>query len=188
MRGPENWIPVLWIAWGIYWLIVSKRVKAVARQESFVSRSLHIVPLVIAGALLAARSVPGWLGERWLPNGLEEFLVGLALVAGGLAFTVWARVVLGGNWSGVVTLKHDHEIVKSGPYRVIRHPIYTGLLVAFLGSAIARGEVRGLVAVAIVAIAFWRKLRVEERWLEELFGSAYADYRRTTWALIPFVV
>lgn len=188
MFRPEAWIPGLWIAWGLYWLLAAKRVKAVARQESVVSRSLHIVPLIVAGYLLTTAAIPGWLGDRWLPRGLVEYLAGLALVVAGLAFTVWARVVLGGNWSGTVTLKHDHEIVTAGPYRLIRHPIYTGLLVAFLGSAIARGEWRGLVAVAIVAIAFWRKLGVEERWLEESFGSAYADYRRRTWALIPYVL
>ena len=130
----------------------------------------------------------GWLGARWLPRTWTGYEVGVTLVALGLAFSVWARIALGGNWSGSVTLKQHHDIIRTGPYRFIRHPIYTGLVVAFLGSALARGEWRGLVAVAIVVAALWRKWRLEERWLEEFFGPAYADYRRATWALIPFLL
>jgi protein-S-isoprenylcysteine O-methyltransferase Ste14 len=180
-------VPALWFAWCLFWLVAARGVKRVARQESFVSRAAHLAPLGIAGILLAAPFVPGWLGERWASATETVYLVGVALVAAGLIFTVWARITLGGNWSATVTLKHDHEIVRSGPYRWIRHPIYTGLLLAFLGSAIALGEWRGLLALGIAAAAFWRKSRVEERWLEELFGAAYADYRRSTWALFPFL-
>jgi protein-S-isoprenylcysteine O-methyltransferase Ste14 len=180
-------IPALWIAWGLYWWIASRGVKRVARQESVVSRAAHLVPLGIAGILFAAPFVPGWLGERWASATETVYMVGVALVASGLVFTVWARITLGGNWSATVTLKQDHEIVRSGPYRWIRHPIYTGLLLAFLGSAISLGEWRGLLALFIAAAAFWRKLRVEEQWLDELFGAEYANYCRSTWALIPFL-
>jgi protein-S-isoprenylcysteine O-methyltransferase Ste14 len=183
----ELLVPALWIAWGLYWWIASRGVKRVVRRESLASRALHLGPLAIATALLAAPFVPGWLGERWASATQNVYVVGLALVAAGLLFTVWARIALGGNWSGTVTLKQDHEIIRSGPYRWIRHPIYTGLLLACLGSAIALGEWRGLLALWIAAAAFWRKLRIEEQWLDELFGSAYADYRQSTWALVPFL-
>ena len=83
---------------------------------------------------------------------------------------VWARIELGGNWSGIMTVKEAHEMVQSGPYRMVRHPIY---------STLVRGEWRGLVAFAIVSIALWRKLQLEERWLAEVFGSQYARYRAT---------
>jgi len=116
------------------------------------------------------------------------YLVGVLVLAGGLAFTVWARVILGRNWSGTVTLKEGHELIRSGPYRFVRHPIYTGLLVAFAGSAIARGEWRGLVALAIAFAALWRKLKLEERWLGETFGDAYERYRAEVPALIPFLL
>jgi protein-S-isoprenylcysteine O-methyltransferase Ste14 len=180
-------IPALWIAWGLYWWIASRGVKRAARQESFASRAAHLGPLGIAGVLLATPFVPGLLGERWASATETVYMVGAALVAAGLFFTVSARIALGGNWSATVTLKQDHEIVRSGPYRWIRHPIYTGLLLAFLGSAIALGEWRGLLALFIAAAALWRKSRIEERWLEDLFGAAHADYRRSTWALIPFL-
>ena len=117
---------------------------------------------------------------------LEPDNVGVVIL--GLGFTICARIALGGNWSATVTVKHGHEIVRSGPYRWLRHPIYTGLLLAFVGCAVALGEWRGIVAVAIVWAALWRKLRLEERWLTEEFGARYSDYRRETWALIPFVL
>jgi len=103
-----------------------------------------------------------------------------------MLFTVWARVHLGGNWSGIVTIKHDHELIANGPYAIVRHPIYTGLLVAFIGSAMARGEWRGVLAVLVAWLALWRKLRVEENWLAERFGQQYEAYRRRVPALVPF--
>jgi protein-S-isoprenylcysteine O-methyltransferase Ste14 len=88
----------------------------------------------------------------------------------------------------VVQLKQDHELIEHGPYRHVRHPIYTGLLLAFLGTAVAIGEWRGLLALVIVATSFWRKLRLEERWLGEQFGVAYTDYMRRVRALIPGIL
>ena len=185
---PGHVIPALWLAWGLYWVVSARGGKTVRRRESWVSRAAHLVPLMIAGLLVAVPSLPGWLGARWLPDTGGAYLTGVGLVAFGLGFSVWARVVLGGNWSATVTLKRGHEIVRAGPYTWIRHPIYTGLLLAFAGCGVARGEWRGILAVLIAGAALWRKLRLEERWLTEEFGTRYTDYRRETWALIPFVV
>jgi protein-S-isoprenylcysteine O-methyltransferase Ste14 len=95
---------------------------------------------------------------------------------------------LGKNWSGTVTIKEGHELIMSGPYAVVRHPIYTGLLLAFLGSALARGDWRAVLAFALAAAALWRKLRFEERWMRAQFGDAYAAYARRVSALVPFVL
>ena len=111
----------------------------------------------------------------------------MVLVAG-LVFSIWARVHIGRNWSGIVTLKQDHELIQSGPYRLVRHPIYTGLLLGFIGTAIARDEWRGWLAVLMVLAALWRKLRLEERWLTEQFGDAYRQYRSEVAALIPYLL
>jgi protein-S-isoprenylcysteine O-methyltransferase Ste14 len=180
-------IPALWIAWCVYWGWASRHVKSAQRTESAVSGSLHLVPLALAAVLLAVPQLPGWLGQRLLPNTWTVYATGVAAVAAGLGFTVWARIVLGRNWSGIVEIKREHEIVSSGPYHWVRHPIYTGLLLAFAGSAVARGEWRGVLAALIATAALVRKLRMEERWLTESFGSAYADYRARSWALLPFV-
>jgi protein-S-isoprenylcysteine O-methyltransferase Ste14 len=184
----QGLIPAQWLLWALYWVVASFNVKRTVRRESALSRAAHFVPLGLAGWLLATPTLSGWLGARWLPRTWMGYEVGVTLVALGLAFAVWARIVLAGNWSGSVTLKDHHDIVQTGPYRFIRHPIYTGLVLAFFGSALARGEWRGLVAVAIVVAALWRKWRLEERWLEESFGATYATYRKTTWALIPFLL
>jgi protein-S-isoprenylcysteine O-methyltransferase Ste14 len=182
-------IPALWIAWCVYWWIASRAVKQSVRVESGASRAGHIVPLVVAVALLFFDHLPGgFLEQRILPATQATFFTGAALTALGLAFSIAARLALGRNWSGLVTLKQDHELVRSGPYRFVRHPIYTGLLLAFVGSAVARGEWRGVLAVAIVLVALWRKSQLEERWMVETFGDAYRRYRGEVKALIPFVL
>jgi protein-S-isoprenylcysteine O-methyltransferase Ste14 len=146
----------------------------------------HIVPLAVGIALLATLHVPyAWLAMRILPPSAGWFWLGLALVVLGLACSVAARVWLGNNWSGMVTLKQDHELIRSGPSQVVRHPIYTGLLLAILGSAIALGEWRRVVALALVAAAILRKIAIEERFLTQQFGAAYARYRAEVPALVP---
>ena len=178
-----------WVAWMLYWWASSRNVKATRRQESTASRAAHLIPLGFALWMIAAPRLPGnFLGGRFIAATPLAMMLGVALVAAGLAFTVWARVHLGRNWSATVTLKDDHELIRSGPYRLVRHPIYTGILVAFAGSALVRGEWRAALAVVIVLAALWRKLRLEERWLEETFGEAYARYRAEVAALIPFVL
>lgn len=180
-------IPAFWIGWALYWVWSSRGVKPVRRRESRASRAAHVVPLTLAAALLAVPALPGWLGEPCCAAGPGARATAVLLVAAGLAFSVWARRVLGGNWSASVTLKDDHEIVRSGPYRCIRHPIYTGLILALAGTALARAEWRGPVALVIAVAALWRKLQMEERWLTAEFGTRYADYRRQTHALFPFI-
>jgi protein-S-isoprenylcysteine O-methyltransferase Ste14 len=95
---------------------------------------------------------------------------------------------LGKNWSQAVTLKEDHELITTGPYALVRHPIYTGLLLGFIGCAVARGEWRGLLAVALVFVALWRKLRLEEKWMRAQFGASYETYSRHVAALVPYIV
>ncbi len=178
----------MWLAWAAYWLAVSWKVKAAEREESLGSRLLHAVPLVIAVWLLWAGHVPGTLlNSRIFPWGPWTFWLGAGITACGLIFAVWARLHIGRNWSGTVTVKENHELVVSGPYAWVRHPIYTGLLAGFIGSALARGEWRGALALLIAWLALWRKYRLEERWMTERFGAAYVDYRRRTPALVPFL-
>ena len=181
--------PVMWLSWGAYWWALSRNVKVAARRESLPSRLLHIGPLLLALLLLWVPSVPlPFLGARFLPLATWPFWAGAVLAAGGLLLTVWARHHIGGNWSGIVTIKEGHELITSGPYAIVRHPIYTGLLLAFVGSAMARGEWRGILAVAIALWALWRKLRLEECWMREQFGEAYQAYCRRVSALLPFIL
>jgi protein-S-isoprenylcysteine O-methyltransferase Ste14 len=179
----------MWCGWGIYWLIAARDVKASVRVEDAASRAAHLIPLFIAAMLLGSRNLPlPLLYAHFVQPTPFTFFLGGAIVLGGLVVAVWARAVLGRNWSGVVTLKQDHELIRRGPYRWVRHPIYTGLLLGFLGTAIALTQWRGLLAVLIVFVALWRKLRHEERWLGEIFGAEYAKYRSEVAALIPFLL
>lgn len=187
--GP--WFTAAWMLWLAYWGVSALRVKPAARVESSSSRwGRHVLLIILAVLLL--RHYPwlngGFLNERFVPDQAWVVWLGFALTLIGLAFTCWARVVLGRNWSGIVQLKHDHELIVRGPYRYVRHPIYTGLLLAFFGTALAIGEWRTLVGTALVAIAFWRKLRLEESWLCELFGDRYRNYMRQVKALIPWLL
>jgi protein-S-isoprenylcysteine O-methyltransferase Ste14 len=178
--------PALWLSWIAYWWLPAHRSKITERVESVGSRLLHIIPLVLAALLLWTNRVPvPFLEVRLFAPAVWHFWVAALVTAAGLLFTVWARVHLGRNWSGMVTIKQDHELIVTGPYALVRHPIYTGLLLAFIGTAFARGDARGLLAVVLVWAALWRKLRLEERWMVGQFGQRYEDYRQRVPALVP---
>jgi protein-S-isoprenylcysteine O-methyltransferase Ste14 len=180
-------LAILWLGWLAYWVIASAGTKTTARAESWQSRVAYSLPLWAAAILLIGRDF-GVLSLRFLPATAWLPVVGVILTAGGLAFAIWARRHLGSNWSGEVTVKEGHELIRSGPYALTRHPIYTGLSLAFLGTAIAIGEWRALIAVALAAGSFWYKLGIEERVMRETFGPAYDAYARDVKALIPFVL
>ena len=178
---------VMWTSWVAYWLWAARNAKPTERRELLGSRLLHVVPLVLAVGLLWGDRVPiAILNKRLFPWAPWQFWFGALVTAAGLLFTVWARVHLGRNWSGVVTIKEGHELIDTGPYALVRHPIYTGLLVAIFGSAMARSEWRGVLSVLISFAALWRKLRIEERWMTERFGGEYVAYGQRIPALIPF--
>ena len=178
---------LMWGGWFALWNIMAWRVKEAAQSESRVSRLSHVVPLLIAAYLLAGKVPLPLLHDRFAPLSIWTAALGAALTFAGLAFAIWARFIIAGNWSSYVELKQDHELIVEGPYAFVRHPIYTGLLLAFVGSALAVGEWRGVLSVAIVAASFWRKLRFEEGVMRRQFGEAYARYAARVPALIPFV-
>jgi len=126
------------------------------------------------------------LDLRLWPRSAAPYLIGLVVLVAGLAFSVWARVHLGRNWSGNVTVKEGHELIRTGPYRYVRHPIYTGILAGVLGTAICSGTVRGALGLAIIAAALIVKLRAEEVFMRETFPGQYEKYREQVPALVPF--
>ena len=181
--------PFLYSVFIAVWMVMARRVKAVAERESAFSKLSHYLPLAIAIYLLAAPHVPiPPLNGRFLPLALWPVQLGLALTFAGLAFAIWARMLLGGNWSLDVTLKRDHELIVAGPYAFVRHPIYTGVLLALTGTALAVGEWRGVLAVVLAGAAYWRKLTIEEAVMRRQFGETYARYAERVPALVPFVI
>ncbi|MGC2638092.1 MAG: isoprenylcysteine carboxylmethyltransferase family protein [Acidobacteriaceae bacterium] len=185
----EYFFPAVWIAFLLYWQIRSQGTKATQRLEPAASRIARSLVFLIAIALLMMGRIPlRWLYLPILPQGLATFWVGAAVTVAGLAFAVWARQHLGANWSRSVTIKQDHQLIVSGPYALVRHPIYTGILTGFLGSAIASGQVRAAIAFVLVSGALWYKLRMEEQWMRGQFGASYDDYAQRVAALVPFVL
>jgi protein-S-isoprenylcysteine O-methyltransferase Ste14 len=189
MGGLDRWlIPALWIGWMVFWFIAAFGAKKVQRSESVASRASHWVPMVAGALLLTVSGHSGsWLFRRVWPSSEALFLVSALLVSAGIGFACWARSVLAGNWSGTITLKENHELVQAGPYRLVRHPIYTGLLLAVVGSAIARGEWSGVLGLGLITLACLRKIGIEEQLMQANFPAAYASYRETVPRLIPFL-
>lgn len=181
-------IPYLWVAVGIVWLIGAFAVKQTSRRQSPGSRLVQLALAAVAfmvGFSKSFRFPP--LTRSFVHDSPPLAYFGLAATAAGIAFAIWARVWLGGNWSGTVTVKEDHSLVKTGPYAIVRHPIYTGLLLALIGTVIVFHEMRGLIAVALVLVMLLLKIRTEEQFMREQFGTEYAEYSQRVRALIPFV-
>ncbi len=181
--------PFLYLVSIAVWIAMARRVKAVAERESAFSRLSHYLPLAIAIVLISAPHVPiPLLNDRFLPLALWPVQLGLALTFAGLALAIWARMLLGGNWSSDVTLKRDHELIVGGPYAFVRHPIYTGILLALFGTALAVGEWRALTGVVLAGAAFWLKLKIEETVMRRQFGETYVRYAERVPALVPFLL
>ena len=180
--------PVLlvWSILALFWLAASIARKPNARKQSRKSRIVQ-GSLVLGGFLLVFHPwiAVGPLALRLLPESAAVRYLGFALTVGGAAFAIWARLILGRNWSGIAAVKQGHELVQKGPYALVRHPIYSGFLVALAGSAIALGELRGLLGLMLVCAAFWMKVRTEEAFMLQQFGDRYKDYQRTVKAGIP---
>jgi protein-S-isoprenylcysteine O-methyltransferase Ste14 len=183
-----HWTSLLWLLLAAVWLGSLPFVKPTLHRSTSSSRVQHLI-LFSAGLylLFGTFSTPDWLNQPLWNVTLPIALVGLALTICGIGFGIWARLTLGENWSGNPTIKQDHTLILRGPYRIVRHPIYTGLLVALLGSAIERGLVRNLLAVPVCAVALWIKSTVEEDLMVHRFGAEYLRYRTRVSALIPFL-
>ena len=173
-----------WVVFSLYWEIAAKNVAKTKSSETLGSRRVHLF-LTTVGMILVLAPFRG-LG-RFLPALPLMMGVGLAIEAAGLFLSIWSRRHLGKYWSGEITIKVEHQLIRSGPYRMLRHPIYTGLLAMYLGSVLVTGEWLALVGLAMALFAYWRKIRLEEANLNVAFGTDYDAYRRDTWALVPGV-
>ena len=181
MRTVEVVFAAGWVAFWSYWLLAAFSMK---RGHVPWSREIGIRLVIVAVAIVLIRlgvfRNHGVNTEAWRAG------IGLALFLLGLALAVWARVHLAANWGTPMTQKDDPELVTSGPYRWVRHPIYTGILAAGAGTAVAL-DWSWLVAVGLAAVYFAYAARVEERFLAERFPDAYPAYRRSTKMLLPFL-
>jgi protein-S-isoprenylcysteine O-methyltransferase Ste14 len=174
-----------WVVFAIWWLARARGNAATARRESRGSRigSLALFSIAVLLLVSADRITPARL---WPPSTVLVTAM-LAIEVASVAFAIWAREHLGRMWSAVVTLKEGHRLIRSGPYRLVRHPIYTGILTGLTAVALVRANPAALLALPFFAAGFARKIVLEERMLAAHFGEEYANYRRETRALLPFV-
>ena len=181
-------ITYAWLVAGAVWLLSSLTAKPTVRRQSLVSR---LVQMMIVGAgilLLCDKGLRvGPLALRLVPASSAASYAALLLTLGGVGLALWARFFLGRNWSGTVTVKRDHQLIRGGPYRFVRHPIYSGFLIAMVGSAIDLGHLGGFIGVLLVVVGFRLKSLTEEKFMMEQFGSEYVEYKDRVKALIPFV-
>jgi protein-S-isoprenylcysteine O-methyltransferase Ste14 len=177
---------LIYMLFSLYWVIASKNRATDAAPESLRSSSIHKV-LVNLSLLAICLPLPG-LTFRLLPQSPAMFVIGIVLELGGAGLAIAARRALGTNWSREVRIAVGHELVQSGPYARIRHPIYTGALSISLGLAIQSGLLSALVGLGILILAYIRKIALEERLLSNAFGAQFDQYCAKSWALIPFLI
>jgi len=178
-----------WILFAIIWLIAAFWTKRSVYKESGWQRLGYVIPILVGGYLVfKGQRLSDPLNLRVIPHVDALAWIGVVLCIAGLAFCIWARFTLGRNWSGVVTFKGGHELITRGPYALVRHPIYTGLLTMFVATVIVLGHVAGIIAMPLVFVSIWIKLRHEEKLMLKKFPDQYAAYQRHVKRLIPFIL
>jgi protein-S-isoprenylcysteine O-methyltransferase Ste14 len=185
--APGRVIVLLWIAWALSWFGAAFW-SAAAEKRAGMRREIGYRVVLAAGAVMFAAPAHGYEGALRLWHiGFVGAWACVAPLNAGFAFCWWARIHLGRLWSGQITRKADHRVVDTGPYAIVRHPIYTGILLAVLATMVAKGTILGVVGGLLIGVGLWMKARLEEQWLRgELGADAYDSYRRRAPMLVPF--
>jgi protein-S-isoprenylcysteine O-methyltransferase Ste14 len=182
---PNVWYTAAWLSLAAVWLAAAVASKRTIRRETALSRIMYGALFALACILLFQPWRLGPLDSRFVPDARIYAACGLVLTVAGVAFAIWARFALGRNWSGTVTIKQDHVLIRHGPYRFVRHPIYSGILLAMAGTALGYGRAGCLIGLAMALLSLWIKSRKEEEFMIGQFGAQYIQYRREVKALIP---
>jgi protein-S-isoprenylcysteine O-methyltransferase Ste14 len=183
-----RFITLCWGAFILVWVVAAFSVKPTVERQSWTGRLATFAFLTLTFMLLLEK-IPWWgINARIWPMIPVLRILGCVVTFGGLAVSIWSRLSLGANWSSTVTYREGHELIVRGPYRFVRHPMYTGFLLMICGTAINLGNISGLAALTVCALGTWWKLRQEEALLQKHFPNTYPDYKSRTKALIPFVV
>ena len=184
--APGELIFTSWLLFGSYWLFAALGAKKAAKKENLPERFAHVLIMTIGFFLLYANHVRfGLLNRRFAPGEMSIEWMGAIATLAGVLFAIWARYTIGKEWSGEVQIKEEHQLIRTGPYAHIRHPIYTGILLALTGTAITIGEYRAILGVALFLIGFVRKAKKEESFLASEFGPAFDEHRRHTGFFLP---
>ncbi len=183
---PATGIVLLWLIWVVSWAAAAFWADPAAKRADLGSEMRYRMVMVF-GAVLFLIPAHNYYGRLrlWVPNLIVAWAC-VALIAVGFAFSCWARLHLGRLWSGTVTAKAEHHVVDTGPYGLVRHPIYTGLLLAIFATMVAKGIVWGIAGAILLTVGIVMKARLEERFLRDELGTAYDDYARRVPMLVPF--
>lgn len=180
----SQWARWLWDLLLLVWVVLWFGMKRAKKLETPWEMAQHAVPVILGFWLMFENSWKG-LNTRLLPETPAVLWVGLALTALGVGLAIWARLTLGANWSGVVTVKKDHELIRKGLYRWIRHPIYTSILTSFIGTAMIMDHIRGWLGCLIVWATFYFKARREESFLRQEFADGFEEHAKHTGMFLP---
>jgi protein-S-isoprenylcysteine O-methyltransferase Ste14 len=179
----------VWGALVLVWAWGWRLSKPLSHRAEGHNSLIPYLPVLIGVALLRMHVLPeSWTNKALWPHSLALDAAGLAVTVLGAVIAIWSRVTLGRNWSSVPQVKEQHELVMKGPYRIVRHPIYTGLILAVAGTGLALDKGIWLFAVMLIFASYWLKIRVEERLMMATFPGDYPDYRRRVKALIPGIL
>jgi len=183
---PFTLVRFCWAALGLYWIVSALGTKKTAVNENSATRVTRLSILALTLVLLLTHRLSiGPLAHRFIPLSPEIAWFGVGLTALGVALAIWARATLGRNWSDKVVLKVDHELIRRGPYGYLRHPIYTGVLLAVAGTALTVGKWSGIIALLLLGTTYFLKAMREEELLATNFGEAFADYKKQTGFFLP---
>ena len=185
----KNIITVCWGIFFVVWVLAAIFAKRTVYHQPGLERFRYLIPVVLGWFLLfrGTRLRPPF-NIRVIPHTDPVLVVSAILCVCGLGLCLWARAILGRNWSGTVTLKENHELIVRGPYRLVRHPIYTGLLAMIIATAIQQGHIAGMIGVVLVFVSFWIKSSAEEELMLKQFPDQYPTYRTRVKRIIPFLL
>ncbi len=167
---------------------MSQKVKTTVYTEGKIPRIIYLF-LVFSSLEIVYNPffAPGFFSYQVIQVGNFSGIAGALVSISGVSFAIWARKTLGENWSATITLKKEHELIQSGPYKIVRHPIYTGFELMILGPAIISGELKGFIALGIVFVSHVFKIMKEEKLMRQQFPNQYVEYSKRVKRLVPFI-
>jgi protein-S-isoprenylcysteine O-methyltransferase Ste14 len=188
MTSPQNVIGWAWAIALMVWIPGSLSNKRSVRKQQLQARAVQLALGVLVGLLIAGQGLFKGLGTAAvMPQTGLTSVIAVILTLGDIGFALGSRFALGRKWSANVTIKENHDLVRTGPYAIVRYPIYSGFLFALLGTTVARGTSGAFVGFGILVLLFCLKIRTEEQFMVEQFGSKYQAYRSQVKQLVPFL-
>lgn len=186
-----NIVSYIWSIFWIYWILAAIKTRSNVKKESSgqmkIERSVHIILVIIAYVITFFQFKNTFLWNRIIPNYGYAQYIGITILVLSLLFAIWARIVLGRNWSGAIQKVEGQRLVCSGPYKYIRNPIYTAMVCGFFGTFITFRSLTSFIGFCIILITYIIKINREQRFLIIEFGDEYEKYIKGSWALIPYI-